>query len=195
MNKTKHLDIGCGSRPRNPFQCDELYGVDIIEQSNDSFNYKKSNIVLEALPYRDSLFNSVSAYDFIEHIPRFTIINNKTTFPFIEFMNEVYRVLKPNGVFYAITPAYPRKEAFVDPTHINIITSKTHTYFTSPKYTARMYGFNGKFEVSKLKWVKPVQETDTEAKWYTRFKRNVLYTIFFYKKSHILWEFKAIKGE
>ncbi len=30
MNKTKHLDVGCGSSPRNPFACDELYGVDII---------------------------------------------------------------------------------------------------------------------------------------------------------------------
>ena len=28
----KHLDIGCGSNPRNPFSCDELYGVDIIKQ-------------------------------------------------------------------------------------------------------------------------------------------------------------------
>ena len=29
---TKHLDLGCGSNPRNPFACDELYGIDIIKQ-------------------------------------------------------------------------------------------------------------------------------------------------------------------
>jgi len=47
-------------------------------------------------------------------------------------MNEAYRVLKPGGIFYAITPYYPRAEVFVDPTHINFISHKTHTYFTTP---------------------------------------------------------------
>jgi hypothetical protein len=28
---TKHLDIGCGSNPRNPFAYNELYGVDLIK--------------------------------------------------------------------------------------------------------------------------------------------------------------------
>ena len=38
---TKHLDIGCGANPRNPFNCDELYGVDIIEQNTTDFNYEQ----------------------------------------------------------------------------------------------------------------------------------------------------------
>jgi SAM-dependent methyltransferase len=195
MQKTHHLDIGCGSKPRNPFCRDELHGVDIIEQNDVNFNYKQCNVVLDPLPYGDSSFDSVSAYDFIEHIPRFAIIHDTAKFPFIQFMNEVYRVLKPNGLFYAITPAYPRKEAFVDPTHINIISNKTHTYFTSPKYTARMYGFEGEFEVIRLKWIKPAQETRKERPWYVKLLKNVLYEIYFTKKSHLLWEFRALKSE
>ena len=113
---TKHLDIGCGSNPRNPFACDELYGIDIINQEESDFIYEQCNVVLEPLPFKESTFNSVSAYDLLEHIPRFAIINNQTTFPFILLMNEIYRVLKPGGTFYAITPYYPRDEAFVDPT-------------------------------------------------------------------------------
>jgi len=192
---TKHLDIGSGSIARNPFDCDELYGVDIIEQSSTNFNYKKCNVAIEPLPFTDSSFDSVSAYDFLEHVPRTATINNQGIFPFIHVMNEAYRVLKPGGVFYAITPGYPRNEAFVDPTHVNFITNKTHTYFTSPKYKGRMYGFNGKFEViRKVKWIKLTQETKT-TNLFTKLIKNILYTALYKKKSHLLWEFKAIKDE
>jgi hypothetical protein len=78
--KTKHLDLGCGPRPRNPFNADELYGIDIIDQNDCNFHYKQCNVVLELLPFSDSSFDSLSAYDFLEHIPRFAVINNKTVF-------------------------------------------------------------------------------------------------------------------
>jgi len=192
MNTKKHLDVGCGSKPRNPFNCDELYGIDIIEQKNTNFIYKKCNVVLEKLPFDDSSLDSVSAYDFLEHIPRFIVIDQSTHFPFINFMNEAYRVLKPDGVFYAITPFYPRAEAFTDPTHINFITKKTHRYFTAPKHTANMYGFNGNFEILRVKPIKLSQETK-QCGSFVKILRNILYTILYKKKSHILWEFKAIK--
>ena len=192
---TKHLDIGCGSSPRNPFDRTELYGVDIVEQSPTTFNYKQCNVIFEALPFEDSSFDSVSAYDFLEHVPRTTTINNQGVFPFIHVMNEAYRVLKPGGIFYAITPGYPRVEAFVDPTHVNFITNKTHTYFTSPKYKARMYGFKGKFEINRnVAWIKLTQETKKQ-NIVVRLLKNALYTILYKKKSHLLWEFKAIKNE
>jgi len=192
---TKHLDIGCGSNPRNPFNCDELYGVDIVEQQPKGFNYKQCNVIFEPLPFDNDTFDSVSAYDFLEHVPRTTTINNKGVFPFIHVMNEAYRVLKPGGTFYAITPGYPRVEAFVDPTHVNFITNKTHTYFTAPKYKGKMYGFNGKFEIiRKVKWIKLTQETK-KTNFVVSLLKSTLYTILFKKKSHLLWEFKAIKDE
>ncbi len=192
MNKTKHLDIGCGSSPRNPFNCNELYGVDIIKQQSNDFNYQQCNVILEKLPFDDSSFDSVSAYDFLEHIPRLSIINNETQFPFINFMNEAYRVLKPNGIFYAITPCYPRPEAFVDPTHVNFISKKTYRYFTAPKHRARVYGFTGHFEVIRVKKLKFSQETKPQSKL-IKLLKNILYTVIYTKKSHILWEFRAIK--
>jgi ubiquinone/menaquinone biosynthesis C-methylase UbiE len=192
MSSKKHLDIGCGSNPRNPFGHDELYGVDILDKEMADFNYQKCNVVLEKLPFDDSTFDSVSAYDFLEHIPRFAIINANTQFPFITFMNEAHRVLKPGGVFYAITPFYPREEAFVDPTHINIITKNTHHYFTAPKHSARMYGFEGSFEIMRVKTIKLSQETKKYSA-VVKFLKNILYTILYKKKSHILWEFRAVK--
>ena len=194
MIKKKHLDVGCGSQPRNPFDSEELYGIDIIEQSSDDFHYVQSNIVLDPLPFEDSTFDSISAYDFLEHIPRLIIDNNKSRFPFIDFMNEAYRVLKPNGVFYAITPYYPRNEAFVDPTHVNIISKNTYEYFTHPKYGASIYGFVGKFKVMRMKKIKFSQEINKH-NFLIKLLKNIFYTLYYTKKSHLLWEFRAIKDE
>lgn len=194
IKTTKHLDVGCGQDPRNPFDCDELHGVDIVDKKMGiDFYYKKSNVILENLPYQDSYFDSISAYDFIEHIPRFAIINGHTTFPFINFMNEVYRVLKPGGVFYAVTPFFPRMEAFTDPTHINFITKKTHTYFTLPNLSGSIYGFNGKFEIIKVKKVKASQVGKENSLWIVRLLKDALYSILYIKKSHIIWKLEAIK--
>ena len=46
---TKHLDIGCNSNPKNPFACDELYGVDITKQEVSDFIYEKWKSVLIVL--------------------------------------------------------------------------------------------------------------------------------------------------
>lgn len=48
---------------------------------------------------------------------------------FVELMKEIYRVLKPGGLFFRQTPAFPAKEALQDPTHVNIITEDTMAFF------------------------------------------------------------------
>lgn len=97
----------------------------------------------------------MSAFDFIEHIPRIlpTADGRNTNFPFIRLMDQIWRVLAPGVSFYALTPAYPHPEAFVDPTHVNIITSGTHHYFCSDTPLARMYGFSGQFTAIRTGWV------------------------------------------
>ena len=129
MQHTSHLDIGCNSNPRNPFNSSKLYRVDIIDLETNEFNYQKCNVIFDALPFSDASFESVSAYDFLEHIPRTASISDAGVFPFIHVMNEIYRVLKLGGIFYAITHGYPRNEAFVDPTHVNFITKKNSYLF------------------------------------------------------------------
>jgi SAM-dependent methyltransferase len=187
---TKHLDVGCGSRARNPFECSELYGIDIIEQEEVDFQYRKCNVLLENLPFGNATFDSVSCYDFLEHIPRIALDAQGARFPFLIFMDEVYRVLKPGGVFYAITPYFPRHEAFVDPTHVNFITADTHRYFTSPDYGAAVYGFSGKFRAvsvkkTKLSWANKELEGPVSL-------IDCLYqAIAVTKKSHLLWVFES----
>jgi SAM-dependent methyltransferase len=147
---TKTLDLGCGLKPRNPFNADELFGIDI--RPNENQNIKVADLAIEAIPFPDDHFDYVSAYDFIEHIPR-VIYNPNRRFSFIELMNEIYRVLKMGGTFASFTPASPKEAAFVDPTHVNIITENTFPlYFDNKNRWGKDYGFIGSFEIVDQKW-------------------------------------------
>jgi SAM-dependent methyltransferase len=159
---TRHLDLGCGSTPRNPYGRSMLFGVDLSVPSGlpAGVTVSCANLALEPIPFPESHFDSVSAYDFLEHMPRVLALpDGKTTrLPFVELMNEIWRVLAPGGLLYALTPAYPHPSAFQDPTHVNVLTVDSHEYFTQPKLLARIYGFRGDFAVRRVHWVKPRQD-------------------------------------
>lgn len=148
---TQHLDLGCGPVPRNPYGCEQLFGVD-LSGSDDGGPIRRANLVIQPIPFEDHRFDSVSAYDFLEHVPRVlpTADGQGTRFPFVELMDEVWRVLKPGGRFYAVTPVYPHPAVFQDPTHVNVLTTGTHEYFTRPALMAAMYGFKGDFTVHRV---------------------------------------------
>ena len=153
MNNKKSCDLGCGTKIRNPFNASELYGVDIRDglEGSDDF-IKSADLTVEPIPFQTEFFDYVTAFDFIEHIPR-VIYNPKRRNPFVELMNEVYRVLKVGGIFLSSTPAYPKYQVFRDPTHVNIITDETFLLYFDNKYRwASMYGFNGKFQILKQSW-------------------------------------------
>ena len=151
------LDLGCGENPRNPFEANNIFGVD-VRNINDS-RIKVANLFFEPIPFGDEYFDFVTAFDFIEHIPRvlslFNPISQKNEIknPFIDLMNEVYRVLKMGGLFYSHTPALPHPAAFQDPTHVNFITEKTFPLYFNDHYpVGHMYGFNGGFKILEQKW-------------------------------------------
>ena len=145
---TKSLDLGCGTKPRNPFNADELFGIDVREDLESGI--KSADLVIEPIPFADESFEYVSAYDFLEHIPRVVYTPARRN-PFIELMNEIHRVLKTGGLFLSFTPAYPNPEAFQDPTHVNIITENTFPMYFVDR-AASVYGFNGYFAMKLQEW-------------------------------------------
>lgn len=150
---TRSLDLGCGDVPHNPFFADELCGVDV--RSNLAGSIRSADLVLEPIPFDDESFDYVTAFDFIEHLPR-VVYTPQRRYPFVELMNEAHRVLKPGGLFLSHTPAYPHGVAFRDPTHVNIITEETFPlYFDDKSRWASIYGFTGAFKMRMQRWQGP----------------------------------------
>jgi SAM-dependent methyltransferase len=192
-----HLDLGCGLNPFNPYSRDDLFGCDIREIDAEScdlnFTYVKVNLVVAKIPFPDKFFDSVSAMDFLEHIPRQMLLSDgQMCNPFVNLMSEIHRVLKPGGLFLAMTPCYPHPSAFVDPTHVNIITEDTHSYFIGENPIASMYGFKGGFRVKSVDWDTPknVKQAD-DSEFRKRFRR---FQQRYFKGglSHQRWELVAI---
>lgn len=195
MQQRQHLDLGCGQRPKNPYGYEQVYGIDIRAglTAPGVEHIAAANLSVEPIPFESDRFDSVSAYDFFEHVPRVVIdAKGQTHFPFVQLMNEIWRVLKPGGLLYAVTPAYPHEKAFRDPTHVNIIAAKTQRYFTRPELGARMYGFTGEFALRRQVRISPRGAYEPSG-----FARTLLRQLdgMVGKRSHLVWEFEACKSE
>jgi len=145
--ETKALDLGCGPAPKNMFEAQFAVGA-------DRYTDEKKNVVcvdlgFERLPFEDDWFHYITAYDLLEHIPRFSESSASGGAPFIFLMNEIFRILKPGGRFLSVTPIYPYLGAFQDPTHNNIITADTfEMYFCAGKRDiAEHYGIKTYFRI------------------------------------------------
>lgn len=94
-SKGRVLDIGCGNKPYKKLfsdKCDEYLGCDIVQSSE-----KCVNIICEAtnIPQKDNSFDTIFCTQVIEHVDD----HNK-------LINEMYRLLKPNGYVILSGPMY-----------------------------------------------------------------------------------------
>lgn len=96
--------------------------------------------VLNGLPCEDSSVDEVRAVDFLEHIPI-----GKT----VGVIEEIYRVLKPGGVFNSLTPSTDGRGAFQDPTHVSFWNINSWLYYTDDLHRA-LYGIRAKFDIEEL---------------------------------------------
>ena len=193
----KHLDLGCGSNPHNPYNADQLFGCDLNHPDsvhNVSFvDFKTADLAFEEIPFQDEKFDSVSAINFLEHIPRQVAYGHlQTRNSFIELMNEIHRVLKPGGRFFAVSPVYPHSDAFTDPTHVNFITRFSHRYFVLPSLTADQYGFTGKFKEINVVVDAPTNLMKPPDSDLRKLGRRWHRFLFREGLSHILWEFEKV---
>ena len=94
----KALDFGCGTGfmidlMKNLFS--EVHGVDITQEMMDRVDISSGNVFLheslaEHTAFPEAYFDFASAYSFMDHL-----------FEPSDFLREVFRVLKPGGIFYS----------------------------------------------------------------------------------------------
>lgn len=108
------IDLGCGESKQPGFigvDIRNLPGVDIVQD-------------LESFPWviPDECAELVIASHLVEHI-------NPARGGFLKFMDEVWRILMPNGVFMLSTPYAGSPGYWQDPTHVNPCNEVTWAYF------------------------------------------------------------------
>jgi SAM-dependent methyltransferase len=133
------VDLGCGFRKKGNLGIDrtkEGTAADLICQ-----------LGFETIPLDDEVADSIWCRDFLEHLPKafYHEGDRALRYPIIELMNEVWRILKPGGLFTGLTPCYPAVEVHRDPTHLSVWTLESMPYFCGKYPVARIYGIKTNF--------------------------------------------------
>jgi GT2 family glycosyltransferase/predicted SAM-dependent methyltransferase len=128
-----HVDLGCGMNKR----CADI-GIDYT--LNGTVADKKVNLGFEPLPVADNSVSLVTAYHLLEHIPKVIWTKEEggfiPRFPFIQLMHEIWRILRPGGVFESVTPVL-EPGLSQDPTHVTHINENTFKYFSGKEHPER----------------------------------------------------------
>lgn len=123
------LNLGCGTE-----EIDGFVGVDCIPPADQLVDLSKP------WPWDDSSIEEVRAFDIIEHLP------DK-----LHTMNELWRVLVPNGEAELCIPSTDGRGAFQDPTHVSFWNKNSFPYYCVDGdyyYTlGQRYGFKGGFRM------------------------------------------------
>ncbi len=112
----KILEIGAGKKPVKISGGDEVIRL-------DKFSIEGVDVVhdLEVLPlpFKTGEFDVIHAHHVLEHVHKF-----------FELMDEIYRILKPNGKLKCSVPHYSSNFAYVNPDHKRYFAYDSWKYFT-----------------------------------------------------------------
>lgn len=110
--KMKVLDVGCGKAKRHP----DALTVDIFPESKPDIIH---NLNIFPWPFEENSFDFVYMNDVVEHLDNI-----------VGSMEEVFRILKPNGRVQITTPHFSSSNSYTDPTHKYHLGVRSFDMFT-----------------------------------------------------------------
>jgi SAM-dependent methyltransferase len=126
------LLLGCGSRHRkqlfveNRSEWEKLVTLDINPDHKPDVVH---DIAKLPLPFEDSTFDEIHAYDVMEHIGQ----QGDWRFFFAQW-SDLWRLLKPDGYFFGISPSFDSPWAWGDPGHTRIISHECLIFLDQENY-------------------------------------------------------------
>lgn len=111
MAKKIRVDLACGNNKRASF-----IGVDLTKNGTQADI--EHDLETYPWPFQDNSIDELFCSHFIEH-----------TADLVAFINEVWRVMKPNATVQFVAPYYTSVRAFQDPTHKRFISEQLFLYF------------------------------------------------------------------
>lgn len=124
------LNLGCGYH-----KLDGFINIDNRPEVNPDMVCD----VISGLPYETNSVDMIRADDFLEHIPIGKVVPT---------MEEIWRVLKPDGIFESSTPSTDGRGAFQDPTHVSFWNRNSWFYYSDPE-CRNLYGIKANFAIEK----------------------------------------------
>ena len=138
------LDIACGHHKNG----DDWVGIDMQKIPGVNIVH---DINVHPWPIKTGSVDQANAWHIVEHIPPVCVTEQGTRFPFIDFMNECWRVLKPGARIDIECPYAGSVVFYHDPTHCNFITEVTWEYF-DPAYPRYEVFQPRPWTIEKLYW-------------------------------------------
>ena len=125
------IDLGCGR-----FKKEGYFGIDVLRLPGVDLVCDCNQVI----PLEDNIAEEINATDFLEHV------NNDKR---IHIMTEIWRLLKPGGIFTSRTPSTDGRGAFMDPTHYAFWNINSFLYYISNDFRT-LYNIVPKFDVIEL---------------------------------------------
>jgi SAM-dependent methyltransferase len=91
------------------------------------------DIAVLPLPFEDDCADECHAYEVMEHVGQ----QGDWRF-FFDQWSDIWRILKPGGVFFGTSPHWSSAWAFGDPGHTRIVGAEQLTFLSQPNYTAQV---------------------------------------------------------